>query len=297
MKVAIKLLLKILLLLLIVYGSYFSLYMAADDEIIFLKDLSNNKNIHIFSAPINFIRQGVMPWKYTISKISVDHSAMINISIKIPALSALDDDIYAIKLCADMGYQIDKTNLPDILHLNSIDDIENYITKKATAITWAVLENYIEPVYNKSRILSNEKIITDTVTNELIRKTKDSGIVLNKVDFILPGYYPDDRIYTGGVAKNEALRDLAFENKKDEIRLNKQLIEDRKNYELYHEKLLRISTLIKDNPDILKFIYIDKIGKDIKVIISSDKTGLPAMFDESLDKAKSDKKGDVDNFR
>jgi len=293
---AIKFLIRILLLLVIIYGLFFSIYRVADDEIILLKDLSSNKNINIFSAPVSFIWQGVMPWKYTVSRMPVDNAAMINISVKIPSLSALDEDIYVIKLSADIGYRIDKTNLPDILYLNSKGDIEDYITKKAAAITWAVLSNYIEPVYNKRMILNNEKIITESVKQELIQKTKDLGIILNRVDFILPGYYPENRIYARGVVQNDALQDLDFKNKEDEIKLNRKLVEDKKNNEIYYDKLLRISSIIRDNPNILKYIYIDKIGKDIKVIISSDKTGMPAMFDESLDKAKSDKKGDVDNF-
>jgi len=292
----IKFLIKIFLLLLIIYGAYLTIYRAADNEMILVKDLNNNKNINIFSEPVNFIWQGVMPGRYTISKIPLDYSAMINIFIKMPALSALDDDIYVIKLSADIGYRIDKTNLSDISYLNSRADTENYITKKAAAITWAVLSNYIEPVYNKNRILNDEKVIIDTVKDELIEKTKGFGIVLNKVDFILPGYYPDNRIYAKGVVQNDALQNLDFKNKEDEIKLNKKLIEDKKNYEMYYDKLLRISSIIKDNPGILKYIYIDKIGKDIKVIISSDKTGMPAMFDESSDKAKSDKKGDIDNL-
>jgi len=293
---AIKLLIKISLLLLIIYSAFFSLYRVADDEIILLYDLKNNKNIHIFTAPVSFIWQGAMPWEYKVYKMTIDHLLTVNIPVIIPILSALDDDIYVIRLSADIGYRIDKTNLPDILHLNNKGDIDDYIAKKAASVSWAVLADYIEPFYNKARILNNEKIIIETVKNELIQKTKGSGIIINKIDFILPGYYPDNRIYVSGVAQNDALRDLDFENKKDEIRLNKKIVEDKKNSELYYEKLLRISSIIRDNPDILKFIYIDKIGKDIKVIISSDKTGMPAMFDENPDKAKSDKKGDVDNF-
>ena len=63
------------------------------------------------------------------------------------------------------------------------------------------------------------------------------------------------------------------------------------------EKLLRISSILKNNPEILKFIYIDKMGDDIKVIISSDKTGLPAMFNDSAEGTKPAAKGDVDNLR
>jgi len=93
------------------------------------------------------------------------------------------------------------------------------------------------------------------------------------------------------------MRDLDFSNKKQEILLSKKLIKDKHENELYFEKLLRVSSILKDNPEILKFIYIDKMGDDIKVIISSDKTGLPAMFNESSDGTKPGVKGDVDNLR
>ena len=296
MKATFKHLIRLSLILLIVYAAYFSLYRAADNEIILLKDISNGQNIDIFSGQVNFIWRGVMPWKYAISRMSVDQSGMIAISVKIPLLSVLDDDIYVIKLHADIGYQIDKTNLPDISYLNSKEVIEDYITKKAAAVSRAALVNYIEPDYNKDRILNNEKEITEKIKNELIEKFNDSGIALKKVDFILPGYYPDNRTYIRGVANNEALLKFDFDNKKSEIELNKKLINDKKNNEIYYDKLLRISEIIKDNPDILKYIYIDKIGKDIKVIISSDKTGMPAMFGDSSDKTKPDIKEDLDNF-
>jgi hypothetical protein len=93
------------------------------------------------------------------------------------------------------------------------------------------------------------------------------------------------------------MRDLDFSNRKQEILLSKKLIKERYENELYYEKLLKVSSMIKDNPEILKFIYIDKLGDDIKVIISSDKIGLPAMFSDTINNAKPGVKGDVDNLR
>ena len=96
---------------------------------------------------------------------------------------------------------------------------------------------------------------------------------------------------------NKEMRDLDFLNRKQEILLTKKLIKERYENELYFEKLLKVSSLLKDNPEILKFIYIDKMGDDIKVIISSDKTGMPSMFSEDSNGTKPDVKGDVDNLR
>jgi len=297
MKTLIKLLIKLAVFSSIIYGLYFSLYKSGKDEIVVLKDIKNYKVIQVYTSPYNFIWQGVMPWEYAVVKMPVKNSALINIQIKIPSLSALNDDSYLIKLPANINYQIDKANIPDVSYLNSKLDLENYIVEKSAVISQTIFMKYIEPVYDKNNILKNEKVIVETLTSELLKKITNLGIVLEKIEFISPGYYPDNRLYNEGLIQNKEMRDLDFSNKKQEILLSKKLIKEKYENELYYEKLLRISSLLKDNPEILKFIYIDKMGDDIKVIISSDKTGLPAMFTDSADGTKPGVKGDVDNLR
>jgi len=296
MKILFKLLVKLLVFSAIIFGLYFSIYKSGNDEIILLKDKSDNV-IQVYISSYNFIWQGTMPWKYTVAKISVKQSAIINIQVKIPSLSSLNDDSYLIKLPVNISYQIDKTNLPDISHLKSKLAVENYIIEKATLISQTVLMNYMEPVYDKNNIIRNEKAIIEVMTSELFKKIKSLGIIPDKIEFISPGFYPDNKLYAEGIVQNKEMRDLDFSNKKQEILLSKMLIKEKHENELYFEKLLRISAILKDNPEILKFIYIDKMGHDIKIIISSDKTGFPAMLSDSLDGMKPGVKGDVDNLR
>ena len=297
MKTLIKLLIKLVIFSSVIYGLFFSIYKSGRDEIIVLKDINQNKVIQVNTGTYNFIWQGVLPWKYNVVKMSVLNSAIINIKIIIPSLSALNDDSYIIKLPANITYRIDKTNLPDFSFLNSKLDIENYITEKASTISQTILMSYLEPVYDKNNIIKNEKIIAEKLNSELLKKSTSFGIIIDKLEFISSGYFPDNKLYLEGVAQNKEMRELDFSNKKQEILLSKKLIKEKHENELYFEKLLRISALLKDNPEILKFIYIDKMGDDIKVIISSDKTGLPAMFNDSSDGTKPGVKGDVDNLR
>jgi hypothetical protein len=297
MKTLIKLLIKLIFFLSVIYGLIFSLYKSGKDNIVVLKDIKNNKVIQVYSEPYNFIWQGSLPWEYAVVKMPVNSSAIVNISVKIPSLSLLNEDSYLIKLPVNINYHIDKANIPDPSFLNSKLDIENYIAEKASLISQIALMKYIEPVYDKNKILNNEIVIFDTITSELMKKTTSFGVILDKIEFISSGYYPDNRIYAEALIQNKEMRDLDFSNKKQEILLSKKLLKEKYENELYFEKLLRISSLLKDNPEILKFIYIDKMGDDIKVIISSDKTGLPAMFNDSSDGAKPGVKGDVDNLR
>lgn len=297
MKTLIKLLIKLAVFASVIYGLYFSLYKSGKEEIVVLKDIKNNKVIQVYTSSYNFIWQGVMPLHYAVVKMPVKNSALINIQITIPSLSSLNDESYIIKLPANISYQIDKNNLPDVSYLSSKLDVENYIIEKSLIISQTILMKYLEPVYDKNVILKNEKAIVEALSSELSRKIVSLGIVLDKIEFISPGYYPDNKLYKEGLIQNKEMRDLDFSNKKQEILLSEKLIKEKHENELYYEKLLRISSLLKDNPEILKFIYIDKMGDDIKVIISSDKTGLPAMFNESSDGTKPGVKGDVDNLR
>ena len=297
MKTLIKLLIKLAVFSALIYGLYFSLYKSGNEDIIILKDLKSNSVVQVNTGSYNFIWQGVMPWKYTVVKIPVRYSSLVSIPVQIPSLSSLNDDSYLIKLPVNISYQIDRANVPDVSYLGSKLDIENYIVKKASLISQSVLMNYIEPVYDRNIILKNEKQILDVLTAEFMKKIAVTGIIPDKVEFISPGYFPDNKYFNEGLIQNKEMRDLDFSNKKQEILLSKKLIKDKHENELYFEKLLRVSSILKDNPEILKFIYIDKMGDDIKVIISSDKTGLPAMFNDSSDGTKPGVKGDVDNLR
>jgi len=267
------------------------------DEIIILKDIKNNRNLQVYTGAYNFIWQGVLPWKYSTVKIPVKYSSIINILIKIPSLSSLSDEAYQIKLPININYRIDKSNIPDISNLNNKADLERYIIDKSAIICQSVLIKYIEPKYNRDDIIKDEEAVSESIKSELVKKLGNLGILVDKADFIASGYFPDNKLYAEGLIQNKEMRDLDFLNRKQEIILTKKLIKERYENELYFEKLLKVSSLIKDNPEILKFIYIDKMGDDIKVIISSDKTGLPAMFSDEINRAKPGVKGDIDNLR
>lgn len=297
MKTLIKLLIKLAVFSSIIYGLYFSLYKAGDDEIIVLRDIKNDRVVQVYTSSYNFIWQGIIPWDYHVIKMPLKNSSLVRIDVKIPALSSLNDDTYLIKLSANISYRIDKANLPDIAVLSSKTDIEKFIIEKFTLVSETVLRKFIEPVYDRNNLFKNEKAVTDTIASETVKKIAGLGVILDNAEFISPGYYPDNKLFSEGLVQNKEMRDLDFSNKKQEIILSKKLISEKQQNELYYEKLLKISSLLKDNPEILKFIYIDKMGDDIKVIISSDKTGLPAMFNDSSEGAKTGVKGDVDNLR
>ncbi len=293
----IKLLFKISLFVLVIYSLIFSFFRLDENEYGLVKDINSNQVVAGFKNRYNLVWQGGLPWKYKVEKIQLNNSSIIDVVIQIPSLSSLNDNIYFIKIPLSISYRIKKDNLPDISFLSEKKLMDQYISGIASDICSIMLIDSIEPKYDRVRLLQEQKRLNGDIVAEINKKLGSMGIVAEKIEFLLPGYYPDTRLYEEALLRNKEMRDLDFENIKQEFRMKKQLLKERSEFELYLEKLTRVSTLIKDNPQILKYIYIDKMGDNIKVIISSDKTGIPAAFGDSSDNNNSGVKGDIDNLR
>lgn len=296
MKDIIKLLLKISVFLLIIYSFLFSFFRLDDTEYGLVKD-NNNQIVAGFKNRYNFVWQGSLPWKYKIEKAGLKNTSLFNVVIQIPSLSSLTDDIYLIRIPLNISYRLSKENLPDPVYLSDKKQMDQYISNLASGICSTMFNDYLEPLYTRERLMLEQKRLNDDVAAEISKKLASLGIITEKFEFILPGYYPDTKLYQEALLKNREMRDLDFSSKKQEILMKKQLLKEKSEFEFYFEKLSKVSTLIRDNPQILKYIYIDKMGDNIKVIISSDKTGIPAVFGETSDNSNPGVKGDVDNLR
>jgi len=293
----IRILIKILILAILVYLFIFTFYIARDDRIGIVKERSTGEVVLIFTNRFNFIWQGALPWVYNVEIADTRTASIMSVNIVIPSLSKLKDDIYCIKIPLSISYRLDRTNPPDKAVFRDRGVIDAYVKDFIEAMCSSVLVNYLEPVYRRSDILKDEQVLYSTMISKLMEKLKSAGIICDRLEIVSRGYFPEDELYREGLGRCKELRDLDFVNMKQEITLKNRLFKEKSEYELYYERLYRVSAMIKENPDILKYIYIDKMGDDIKVIISSDKTGIPVMFGSPLDEKNADLKGDIDNLR
>jgi hypothetical protein len=297
MKAIIPLIIKTCLILMIVYLFVFCFYRLRDDRIGVVKKISTGEVVLIFNDRFNFIWQGALPWEYNLEIIGTGTTVLINANVTIPSLSQLSEDIYSVRIPFSVSYRIDRLNPPDKAYFTDRAAIDAYVKSFINSICSTVLIGYLDPEYNRSAILKAEPELNSMMISAIKEKLKNAGVICDRLEIISRGYFPNEDLYKEGLSRCKELRDLDFSNIKQQISVKNSLLKDRSQYELYYERLSRISSLIKDNPDILKYIYIDKMGDDIKVIISSDKTGIPVMFGNPSDEKKSDTKGDIDNFR
>jgi len=293
----IKALLKIIICLALIYLFIFTFYRTGDNRVGVLKDAVTGDVAGIFTEKYNFVWQGALPWKYAIEVVDTNTSAIINARILLPELTRLEDDSYGIRVPFSITYRIDGKNPPDKKYFKSGEALNSYVNEFINAICASVMADYLTPVYKRDIIVKEEKEIYGRMAESLVEKLKDAGIICDRIEVISRGYFPDERLYSEALSYCKELRQLDFSTIKNDITMKKRLIEERRSYNAYLEQLHSISSLIKENPDILKYIYIDKMGGNIKVIISSDKTGLPYMIGSPVDDRNTELKGDIDNFR
>ncbi len=294
MKEIIKLLIKVLFVSALIYLMAFSIYLRKEDEFLLLKD-TNGKVISVFKGRINFIREGCLPWKYSVERRSLKSSFFSTIILPIPSVNLLGEDTYSIKIPVEVAYRIDIDKFNNFSAISTTDSLERLILSVAEDFLAVILHDMLFS-YDQAKFLRNEGVFNASVAPEVKKRLSSIGIESDKFEFILPGYFPDNKLIAEAIQKTKEIRDINFNIKKQEILLKREALKERGDFDFYYEKLLKISSLIKDNPNILKYIYIDKLGGNIKVIISSDKTGLPSMFGD-LSESNSSVKGDIDNLR
>lgn len=296
MRILVKGLLKFVVVLSLIYCSFFSFFLLKDNEIGLVYDKFSGKAVYYFSSKYNFVWHGLQPWQYKIEKISNKRSLNLNLTTALPGIRPLENEIYYVKVPVQIEFELDKSNLPDVIDFSESGETYLYIKSVLQGTIDESFSKYIGKNYNRSELIQKKGVIVKEFPGLISEKFTNSQYKLNKVEISGVIYFPEMEIYREGIAYSKELRTMLIEKKKIFLKLESDLQKEKTKNSNYFEKLKKISELIKENPDILKYIYIDKMAPNIKVIISSDKTGLPSLFD-SEKAGNSDKNGDIDNLR
>ena len=235
MKDMIKLLIKLSFFVLVIYSLIFCFFILKEYEVGIVKDSVSGQVVTAFKSKYNFVWQAGLPWKYKAEKIEIKNSAIIDVVIQIPSLSSLSDDIYFIKIPLNISYQIKKDNLPDLSVIESRKSMDLYIAGVISDICRSYLINDLEPVYNRNKLVLDQGRLNEVIVAEVNTKLSGIGVIPEKIEFLPSGYFPDTKLYEEGLVRNKEMRDLDFNNKKQEILLKKQLLKERSEYELYFE--------------------------------------------------------------
>jgi hypothetical protein len=299
MKRLVKILVFLILLVIAGYLYINCVIKVEEGVFVLVQDRETGDIKKILNSGYSFLLDGIIPEKVSIIKISKKNTQFMDLKIPIPLLENLKSDLYAVKIPITVNYEI----MPDKLafDINRLKGGEGYIATLLEKLLRGYFNkefaSYFSPSYRRGALVKDIETLIGRVESALRTHCLKLGITIG--EFVIVGNIdlPDLRTFYDGMRYFRELVDVEKNNKKELIILQSKLEKDRISNSQLYEKLEEISKIIKKNPDILKYIYIEKMGDKVKVIISPDNSGMPFGFNFNSSDSKPDRRGEIDNLR
>jgi hypothetical protein len=294
-----KKILVVLILSLICYTAYNCVSEVDAAYFGVVEDRNTHAVIRILKPGYNFVRQGLMPWDISTGVYPIRYSETINIKIPIPSLEDLESELYSLKMSFSVGYEADVDSA--MLSLSGMKKDKNIfrdvIEKNIRISLLKELSRYFIPVYKKSVLEKERDDFIKRVNDDVVKKSSAAGLKISRFETAGAFYIPDDSFYAEGLKYLDEIRKIERSNRKELMLLQSTVTREDIVTRKYVEKLKEISKLIKENPGLIRYIYIDKLAGNVKVLVSPDRIGMP--FDSSIsgDIDRGSKKSEIDNLR
>ncbi|MEW6527776.1 MAG: hypothetical protein AB1444_14055 [Spirochaetota bacterium] len=264
-----------------------------DGVLAFVTD-ANGQIFGYLHKRVNVVPQGIFT-TIKVHYIPLNGSCNVDIVIPVPPLESIKSDHYSIKIPVVINYTLNPEQLTldlNRLYLDTLYLSQQFGIRLAGSIKDAI-SRFLYPYYQYNALQANIQKEVAVAIDHVKESFARDGIIIKEVT---PGviYVPDYTVYTEG---KRFLLELLTQEKFSTIQLNalqQQLKEDELKNARYLEHLEKISRIIAKNKDILKYIYIDKLADNVRVIVTSDKN-IP--LDMSNDIESESLKKDFDNFK
>ncbi len=282
----------------VLLGLYLSFRILPEGKIGIIHDINKNKTAGIYNRKYNFVWQGSIPWLYVLTEVNSIRNAAFLSSVEVTGIESVKDDFYRVTVPVSIIYKINPDKFHDFSKLSGntdqlIDDIRKMLSLELSR----ELTKYFYPFYRNNEITLNADAILNAASVNFKKAAEISGIDMQKLDFTGPLNVPDYRTYQEAVTHIQEMRKIEKDNEKQLKELTSKIERERLSDEKYYARLAKISEIIKHNPEMIKYIYIDKMGSDVKLIISSDKTGVPEFLGAVEEKKPVKKTGNIDNLK
>ncbi len=302
MKALVKFFIKIVFIIFVFYVGIFSFFMLKNEESGLVYELESGNLVYDFHEKYNFVWHGLQPWMYGIKKTSRKRFLSLDIRVPMPGIYGIEDESFFIHLPMEVECIVGKDSIKRFFGNemgkgnNLLLPLTKYIKEQAILSTQAVINGYSPSGYNREVLVKKEKEIKKKLASLMFKNVNQN--LCKIVSLTIPGgfFFPEKAAYDEVARHVEESRRVLLLNKKENLILQGKIEADNDRNRHYFDKLKEISELIKDNPELLKYIYIDKLSPNIKVIISSDRTGFPSFLVPKKED-NSDSNGDIDNLK
>jgi hypothetical protein len=250
-----------------------------------------------FAGSWAFAWQGSFPWWFQVSDVPARRTADFRIRIAVPELANLKEDYYHIWVPLHVTYRIDATRFSDASRIgDSGRGVDDMVKKYFENELKSEMEQYLTPAYQREALAAQVTAMFERAGKSAGEELAASGLKLAGARISGAVILPDRQVYNEGIMHAADLRKMDKASEKDLRELRSVMEREKIRNGQFYVKLLEISKIIKAYPDILKYIYIDKMGPNVKVILSPDSSGVPQMLEKEKTPAKG-KPREIDNLR
>ncbi len=295
----IKKLIVLIIIGLAVFIGYNSVVIVDADKVAVVRDGKSGLMVQTLRPGYNFVRYGITHWKMTVDYFPRSAGDYYEICIPLPALEPLESRYYSVLIPLNISYTVDSRQF----HVSSIPAsgegslFSADIRKTVTDAFKKEMAPYIGNDYKRKELEQKAPAILQSVRAQLERVAVSFGITVTGWELVGSPSLPDAQAYLQGVQFMNELRIAENQAKKELLLLHSKLKKDELETRQYLNKLREVAQLLKGNPDLLRYVYVDKLSKNVKVIISSDRSGMPVFSGVEKNEVTPVPKGEIDNLR
>jgi hypothetical protein len=295
MKGLFKKLVILLVLVAAIYIPFLTVKVISPDEIGVVEDMQSGRVVSTYTGRVNFVWQGALFWLYRTCELSTSGSISFTAKLSIPPLQNLESGHYSVWIPLRAAYVIERDSFTGREYLRDYGDaLDEHVASVVKGVLAKELDQYFRPVYRPPLLETNiERLIGDAET-KAGAELKEMGIALTGLKRAGSVVIPDLEVYGEGLRFLADMRALEHKNAMELIQLKIDLDRGKLSDEEYFKKLNRMSKIIKQNPEIIKYIYIDKITGNGKVNLPNVMKDFPGG--EGKERPRS-AEGDIDNLR
>ncbi len=214
--------------------------------------------------------------------------------VSMPNLVGLPAEEYKILIPVTVKYTI----LPELLtNRRNVFPEESFQTLKVALVGYFENEivNFKTSDYNilKKKIVESVDKKLDIYDYKIIK----NGFKIEKV--LLNGDIstPSNKMYKLGLKHLYGLRDIDMSVERKLKKMKAELERENIKNKQYYLKLDKIAEIIKRSPEILKYIYIDKINNNVKVKQVSEALLVMELLEKKKKKEVTENNGEIDNLK
>ncbi len=257
-------------------------------------------DVRLLSPGTHLLIQGLYPDRIILRSFKEVNNSIFNLKLEIPPFESSNEAL-CVRITCNILYAVNNNIQISGIQLDNLDNNNffNGIIERIIKVNIKTeLIPYITPIYKPETIADDTNKIIEKTLNRSKQQCKDMGLEIRKFELIGQMELPLKDLFYNELKYYNELRDIEKNNKKELLILENKLLNEQKYDNLYYNKLREISKLIKENPDLLKYIYIEKLADNVKIIFTSDRTGFPPglISDQILEK-KNNSNNEIDNLK